>query len=242
MTPYNKQEPATIQKMFGSIASQYDKTNAILSLRMHHSWNRRLIEKASVFKNPHSYLDICCGTGEISLNYLKNCPSSCEAYLLDFCPEMLEVAKRRATELKISDRKISYLPADAQQIPLIKESMDLITMAYGIRNIANPQQSIEEMYRVLKNPGKVLILELTQPKNFLLRAGHALYLNTFVPLAGKWVTSNREAYQYLCNSIKSFVQVHELESMLKVAGFKNVLSTPLMGGVATLFSGEKIVI
>lgn len=239
MTPYNKTDPTSIQKMFGSIAKQYDRTNAILSLSMHKYWNRQLIKNVLLKKTPNTYLDLCCGTGEIAINYLKESSSFCEAYLLDFCPEMLSIAHERAKELHPHLCKISYMQADAQAIPLDNESMDSITMAYGIRNIPRPDQCFHEIYRVLKKQGTVGILELTQPKNPLLKAGHTIYLNTFLPLLGKLATSNREAYQYLCNSIKTFVQPYELEKMLKSAGFKNTYVKPLMGGIATIFIAEK---
>lgn len=239
MTSYNKNDPKSIQKMFGSIAKQYDRTNAILSLQMHKYWNQQLIELTLSKKAPRVYLDLCCGTGEISLNYLKNCSSRCDAYLLDFCPEMLAYAQERAEKLNSHNNKISYLQADAQEIPLTKESVDCITMAYGIRNILNPNKCFAEIYRVLKDGGNVGILELTQPKNSILKAGHTLYLNTVIPLMGKLITSNHDAYQYLCNSIKSFVQPQDLEKMLKAAGFKNTLVKPIMGGIATILIAQK---
>ncbi len=239
MTPYNKNDPKSIQKMFGSIAKQYDRTNALLSLQMHRYWNRQLIKYTLLEKTPQTYLDLCCGTGEISLNYLKKHSSPCEATLLDFCPEMLHYAQERALKLNLHPHKLTYLQADAQKIPLAKETIDCATMAYGIRNIPDPQKCLEESYRVLKKNGILGILELTQPKNPFLRAGHKLYLNTMIPLLGRWVTSNQDAYQYLCNSIQSFVKPHELTMMLMSAGFKKTQVIPLMGGVATLLIAEK---
>lgn len=225
--------------MFGSIAKQYDRTNAILSLQMHNYWNKQLIKMALSNRNPLTYLDLCCGTGEISLKYLQNNSSTCEAYLLDFCAEMLSYAKERATKKNPYNHNITYLHADAQDIPLIKDSIECVTMAYGIRNILDPEKCFNEIYRVLKSQGTLGILELTQPNHPVLKVGHTLYLNTFVPLIGKLVTANRDAYQYLCNSIKSFIHPPELEKMLKRTGFKNVQIKPLMGGIATLFITEK---
>ena len=235
---YNKHDPHSIQKMFGSIAKQYDRTNAILSLQMHRYWNRCLIEM-TLEKKPATYVDLCCGTGEISLSYLKNSTISCEAYLLDFCPEMLSCAKERAKALPAAHHQITYLQADAQEIPLTDESIECATMAYGIRNISNPMKCFNEIYRILNKGGKVGILELTQPKNRFLKAGHTLYLHTVIPLMGKWVASNRDAYQYLCNSIESFVHPQELEKMLKQVGFKNTVVKPFMGGIATILVAEK---
>lgn len=239
MNPYNKQNPDSIQKMFGSIAKQYDRTNAILSFQMHKKWNNELITNVLGKTSPRTYLDLCCGTGEISLNYLNKCQNPCDAYLLDFCAEMLVCAKERAAQLNSHKHKITYLQADAQAVPLTKESIDCATMAYGIRNIPNTEKCFREIYRVLKHGGKIGILELTQPKNPLLKMGHSLYLNLVLPLMGKLVTSNKDAYQYLCNSIKTFVKPEDLEKSLLTLGFKNTRIIPLSGGIATLLIAEK---
>lgn len=239
MRPYDKNDPCSIQKMFGTIAKRYDRTNAILSLQMHRYWNRQLIKETLTNKPPCTYLDLCCGTGEISLKYLQATPVPCEAYLLDFCPEMLFYAQERAEKNHSYPHKITYLQADAQEIPLPNESMDSITMAYGIRNIPNPKKCFHEIHRILKSRGRFGLLELTEPQNGFLKAGHSLYLKSVLPIIGKLVTSNREAYQYLCNSIKNFVKPHELEKMLIDVGFKTATVKPLMGGIATLILVDK---
>lgn len=239
MNQYNKGDPKSIQKMFGSIAKQYDKTNAILSFQLCKKWNAELIVNMMGKATPRTYLDLCCGTGEISLNYLKKCNRSCDAYLLDFCPEMLECAKERAKSLGSHEHRITYLQADAQAIPLTKESIDCVTMAYGIRNIPQTEKCFREIYRILKHGGKIGILELTQPKNPILKTGHTIYLKVFMPLIGKLVTSNKDAYQYLCNSIKSFVKPEDLEKLLMTIGFKNTRIVSLSGGIATLLLAEK---
>lgn len=239
MTQYNKQDPTSIQKMFGSIAKQYDRTNAILSFKLHKKWNSELISQMTGKHTPRTYLDLCCGTGEIAINYLKKCQTACDAYLLDFCPEMLAYAKERAAVLKSHNHRITYLQADAQSIPLTKESIDCATVAYGIRNIPNTEKCFKEIYRVLKDGGRVGILELTQPKNPFLKIAHKLYLRLLMPIIGRVATSNKEAYQYLCNSIQAFSKPEELEQSLLKIGFKNTRILPLMGGIATLLLAEK---
>lgn len=239
MTTYNKNDSESFKKMFSSIAKQYDRNNAILSLQMHKYWNRCLIETTLKKNAPQSYLDLCCGTGEIALNYLKYCSSPVNTYLLDFCPEMLSLARERAEKLT-HPHQISYIHADAQDIPLEKETIDGVTMAYGIRNIPHPNKCFSEVYRVLKSGGKIGILELTSPRHPILKMGHSLYLNFVVPLLGKLITSNGDAYQYLCNSIEAFIQPQELEKILIANGFKKITIKPLMGGIATIFLAEKL--
>lgn len=225
--------------MFGSIATQYDKTNAVLSFQLHRYWNSKLLHQVTDAHNPESLLDLCAGTGEIAFSYLKKSKTKKKVYLLDFCEEMLECAKAKGQNLKVATHDISYIQADAQVIPLNNESVQSATVAYGIRNIHDPSKCIKEVFRVLKPGGTFGILELTEPKNPVLRFGHKLYLKTILPLVGRALTSNKEAYEYLCNSIKSFVKPDALEAMLQEAGFTQTLKKPLAGGIATIIYGKK---
>lgn len=235
---YTKESPETIQSLFDSIADNYDFGNALLSLYTHKLWNRTLIKKTLVSTPPASYLDLCSGTGEIALSYLKERKDPCTVYLLDFSKGMLDIAKRNAKNLK-HQHHLKYLNCDAQQIPLPDESIDCTTIAYGIRNIHHPKKCYEETLRVLKTGGRFGILELTRPNFFLLRWLHSLYLKTLLPLLGKFATSNEEAYQYLSNSIHSFVSPRIIAEELGACGFARIKITPLLGGIATLIEGEK---
>jgi demethylmenaquinone methyltransferase/2-methoxy-6-polyprenyl-1,4-benzoquinol methylase len=236
---YKKEDPKTIQNMFGTIAKQYDRTNAVLSFQMHRIWNRELVRKVVGTSYPENFLDLCCGTGEIAFHYLKNRTGSCEAFMLDFCPEMLECAREKANQLHLGRHLIHYLQADAQKIPLPSNSISCATMAYGIRNIKDPSKSAQEVYRVLKPGGTFGIVELTQPKNRVMRFGHSLYLKYVLPVVGKFLTSNQEAYTYLCNSIHAFIPPEKLIGILQSAGFREVQSHPLTTGIATIITGKK---
>jgi len=241
MPAYNKNNPETIQAMFGSIAENYDKTNAVLSFCLHKHWNNQLVRLVIGERNPGSLLDLCCGTGEIAFSHLKKTSIPCSAYLLDFCPEMLTHArlKSKALALQVQGHKISYIQADAQEIPLGDDSIDCATMAYGVRNVQDPAKCLRDVHRVLKTGGTFGILELTQPSNPFLRAGHKVYLKTILPILGKVLTSNQAAYQYLCNSIHAFIKPVELAALLRQAGFHDVKVTSISGGVATIISGVK---
>lgn len=240
MTKYQKENPETIQAMFGSIAKNYDRTNAIQSLMLHRHWNNFLIEIAQRTNPRNKILDLCCGTGDIAFGLLKNTPKPCQAYLLDFCPEMLECAKEKAGKLKyLEPHSLRFLQADAQKIPLPANSIDCATVAYGIRNVKDPVKCVQEAFRVLRKGGSFSILELTQPENRFLRWGHAFYLKNVIPLLGKIFTSNQRAYSYLQNSIKAFTPPQELEKILKQAGFKKISRESLTGGIATIITGVK---
>lgn len=236
---YSKQDPETIQKLFGNIATQYDRTNSVLSFQLHKRWNGELIKAISEGEAPRILLDLCCGTGEIALTYLKKTPVRCQAYLLDFCEEMLQCAKIKAEEQLLHHHTLSYLRADAQNIPLPKESVKACTIAYGIRNVKDPKRCIEEVYRVLEPGGRFAILELTQPENSLLRFGHKCYLRFVLPQIGRLLTKDKAAYQYLCQSIQHFVNPQVIESQMKESGFIQTYRRPLNGGIATIIFGRK---
>ena len=239
MDIYNKNKPETIKSMFGSIAKSYDRTNAILSLQLHKLWNQKLIQE-TIGKNTGVLADLCCGTGIVTYSWLKKVKDPQKAYLIDFCPEMLEYAKQRANENKMGAiHQLEFIQADVQDIPLTSSSVEFATMAYGVRNVQSPLQCFREVHRIMKPGGTFGILELTEPTNTLLRFGHNIYLRNILPILGKMLTSNKDAYQYLSNSIQNFIKPHEVALLMKEAGFKYIEITPLTGGIATIISGKK---
>jgi len=240
MTSYTKNNPQTIKNLFNDIAENYETGNAVLSFQTYRLWNRALVQHIYHAQNPDVILDLCSGTGDIVLPYLKQREKPCRAHLLDFSPGMLNQARQKAKRWQLDRHSLHFMEADAQKIPLPSESVDCATVAYGIRNIQSPQRCYEETLRVLRSGGSFGILELTRPNHFLLRACHRFYLTTALPLLGKWITSNEEAYQYLCNSIHEFVRPERVAVDLKEAGFINVQVKPLLGGVATLILATKL--
>lgn len=238
---YTKEKPETIQAMFGSIAKSYDRTNGVLSMQLHKRWNAELIKRVMEPSHPKAILDLCCGTGEIAFTYLRKTSKPCRAYLLDFCKEMLDCARMKAKKLALdSHHNISYLHADAQIIPLADNSVDCVTIAYGIRNVKDPANCMREVLRVLRPGGTFGILELTQPTNPLLRFGHTLYLRTLLPILGWLFSSNKGAYNYLRRSIQAFIKPIKLEKTLLQTGFRHTAIIPLWGGIATILIAKKI--
>jgi demethylmenaquinone methyltransferase/2-methoxy-6-polyprenyl-1,4-benzoquinol methylase len=243
---YRKDDPASIQEMFSSIARSYDRGNAAVSFQLFRRWNRRLIQEVLLWPDPpRTLLDLCCGTGEITFTYLRELHRSPHAHhvgqitLMDFAQGMLHEAERKAVHQRSGCQQLRFLPGDAQEICLPSQSMDAVVIAYGIRNVANPVRCLNEVYRVLKPGGRLGILELTRPDNPLLRAGHAVYLRAVVPLLGRLVTANGAAYQYLRQSVENFISVDELHHNIRTAGFHHSWRKPLTGGIATLFFGQK---
>ena len=235
MTQYKKNDPESIALMFDKIAKEYDKTNAIMSFRFHKIWNKKLVDKVCSHQ-PKVLIDLCAGTGEITYEYLKRQRSPHVAHLVDFSGEMLECAKHKGKNLH---HDLFYHQADVQKLPLDAAVGDAATMAYGIRNVKDPLKCIQEVHRVLKPGGFFGILELTRPANPFLAFGHKLYLEKFVPVMGKIFASDKNAYQYLSNSIKTFSEPSKISKMLSQTGFKEIKIIPLFGGIATLITSTK---
>lgn len=236
MTPYRKDDPETIKALFGSIAERYDTTNAVLSLGLHALWNRRLVTSTLFPASAGPILDLCCGTGQIAWTYLKYAAERKDVHLIDFCKEMLMRAQKRADEMSFTAKhNLIFTQGDAQELPLSSASVVAATMAYGIRNIAEPEKCLRELHRVLAPGGRLGILELTRPRQPLLRWGHAFYLRHFLPILGRLCTRNHAAYTYLSSSINSFIEPNVLQRDMEKVGFVETTVTPLFGGIAHLF-------
>ncbi|MCE5295037.1 MAG: bifunctional demethylmenaquinone methyltransferase/2-methoxy-6-polyprenyl-1,4-benzoquinol methylase UbiE [Chlamydiales bacterium] len=233
MTEYTKSNPTSIRALFDSIAGRYDLGNAVMSGNLHRLWNRRLV--SGVLKNtPQDILDICCGTGEITKRMGVRLPQASYS-LLDFSEEMLAIAQKRLTLANCS-----FYAANAEILPFSDSSFDAVTCAYGIRNIQNREDCFKEVYRVLRSGASVGIVELTRPNSVFLNILHRIYLQTIVPLVGRALTSNQDAYTYLCESIKGFVPVEQIVAELEKAGFTDVQIKPQTFGIATLFFARKL--
>lgn len=203
---------------FSQIARRYDRNNAILSFGMHAFWNRKLRQAIIPHIQNGTYLDICAGTGAISIPLASQAN---KAILLDLCPEMLAIAKDRAPHLEI-------LCADAQEIPLPDNSINAISCAYGIRNVPDPLKCAHEVHRILKPGCRFAILELTRPNNFLAR----FYLHRCIPLLGP-------AYKYLSESIQKFTDPHTLASQFESTGLRTLSIRPFAFNAATLSIFER---
>jgi demethylmenaquinone methyltransferase/2-methoxy-6-polyprenyl-1,4-benzoquinol methylase len=233
---YDKNTPTSIQSLFNSIAPSYDLTNTLLSFGFHKWWNLALVKELG---KPKTLLDLCAGTGEISFLMIKKNEFLKEALMLDFSKEMLAEAKHKS--LKIVNKKValSFIQSDATSIPLENQSVDAISIAYGIRNIKEPNKCIQEAFRVLKPKAKFAILELTRPKFKMILNFHNLYLKIFLPLIGKIMAKNKEAYMYLSQSIPQFIAPQKLKEMMIESGFEKVKVKSKLFGIATIICGIK---
>jgi demethylmenaquinone methyltransferase/2-methoxy-6-polyprenyl-1,4-benzoquinol methylase len=243
MSNYKTNNPTSVRSLFNAIAKKYDTTNSFLSFHLHSLWNTRLAraicESLTTVENP-VVVDLCAGTGEIAFQIPRYHHSIVAIHLLDFSKEMLAVAHKKQKLLPEDMQKLFFLhEADATDVPFDDASVDAITIAYGIRNIAYPEKCLQECARILKPGRTVAILELTRPQNRFLSWLHSLFLHVAVPFIGAVITQDKEAYSYLKKTIHSFLAPNELVGIALQSGFRNPVVKPLMGGIATLFLFEK---
>ncbi len=214
-----------VQQMFGRIAGRYDLLNHLLSFNLDKRWRARTVERVSNL--PHArVLDLCCGTGDL-LMALKG------GVVLgsDFCHPMLLEAQRKASN--------PLFEADALALPLKDNSLDLITCAFGFRNLANYDAGLEEFLRVLKPGGAAAILEFSQPTNRVFGMLYRFFSMHILPRIGGMISGSRDAYSYLPESIKKFPGAEDLAAKIKVAGFKRVDFERMTGGAVALHVGYK---
>jgi len=245
---YVKQRPETIKKLFNSIAARYDLANSINSFYLHALWNKKLVQtllKGVYADTALQILDVCAGTGDISRRMLHYCQmrkiTPPQFHLVDFSSEMLALAKDFCMTFDTQlQKQFSFYEQDVQKLPFDDNSFDIASCAYGIRNVCDPNRCLQELHRVLKPKARLGILELTRPKNWYMRTLHKAYTATMVPLVGKCLVRNREAYSYLSTSIQHFVAPDELQLLLQDCGFVNITISPMHFGIATVILAEKL--
>jgi len=225
-----------VRGMFGRIAPRYDLLNHLLSFNLDKRWRARTVARVSaILDRPDAQvLDLCCGTGDVALALESRARRSLLAS--DFCHPMLVEARR-----KISTRgfRTPVFEADALALPLAGGSLDLITVAFGFRNLANYQSGLEEMLRVLKPGGAAAILEFSQPTNGAFRALYGFFSTSVLPRIGGLVSGSPEAYSYLPESIRKFPGAEQLGEDMRRAGFSRVEFERMTGGAVALHIGHK---
>ena len=225
-----------VRGMFGRIAGRYDLLNHLLSFNLDRRWRARAVERvADVLERPGArVLDLCCGTGDVLL--ALEARRGAAVWGSDFCHPMLLEARR-----KISARGMQspLFEADALALPLRADSLDLITVAFGFRNLANYRSGLTELARVLKPGGVLAILEFSQPGNRIFGALYGFFSTRVLPWVGGIVSGSREAYSYLPESIQKFPGAQELTDQMRAAGFTRVEFEPLTFGAVALHVGLK---
>ena len=197
-----------VKRIFNTVTDHYDLLNHLMSARRDVWWRRVTMRK--IPQNAELVLDVATGTGDLAIEIAGN--RNAHVIGADFVPKMMAVASEKTSKQKLS-HLISYVAADANTLPFPSKVFDAATMAFGLRNIPNPQNALAEMARVVKSGGKVMILEMTFPRNMKLRWFFQWYLNNVIPLVGKIISGDAGAYTYLPDSIQHFLHPDELTSL-----------------------------
>jgi len=226
-----------IRTIFSSIAGYYDVINSILSLRRDRVWRDSVAQETRIPGNGLA-LDIATGTGELAL-HLANQNSDARIMGVDFCPEMLQQAKSKLKKYKTG--AISLALGDALHLPFSENTFDAITMAFGLRNMADLSGAFNEMVRVVKPGGRIVTLELTRPSWRLGALVYRLSLFRVVPFVGQLVAGNKEAYTYLPESIIEFHSPEDIRKIMVRAGIRDVNIKRLSLGIATIHVGIKAI-
>ena len=230
-----------VRGMFGRIAGRYDLLNHLLSFNLDRRWRKRTVARvADVLDRPGArVLDLCCGTGDVMLALeARRGLSHQETPILgsDFCHPMLVEAQRKVAAQK---RKSALFESDALVLPLADRSLDLITIAFGFRNLANYTRGLEELLRVLKPGGVAAILEFSQPTNRAFGALYGFFSTRVLPRIGGLVSGSPDAYSYLPESIRKFPDAESLAGQMRAAGFRRVEFERMTGGAVALHLGWK---
>ncbi|QDU62120.1 UbiE/COQ5 methyltransferase [Planctomycetes bacterium Pan216] len=225
-----------VRAMFAGVASRYDLLNHLLSLNIDKRW-RRFCVRTVPPKGSDPILDVCTGTGDLALAYDQ--ASRGEALVLgsDFCHEMLTVAKQK---IEKRGRHIPLIEADAQDLPFPSDHFQIVSVAFGLRNVSDTHRGLRELIRVCRPGGRVAILEFSKPRVAPLRWLYLAYFKHLLPRIGEAVSENsHDAYHYLPNSVLEFPDGPEMVSLLESMGLKNAKAHPLTFGIATLYVGQK---
>ena len=236
--PYNqvdKSKKQEVAEMFDNISARYDFLNHFLSLGIDKIWRRKAINQLR--STPvKKIIDIATGTGDFAIAALKLNPE--EVIGLDISAGMLAVGEQKMIKNKV-DSIIKMQLGDSENIPYDSNYFDALTVGFGVRNFENLELGLTEMLRVLKPGGKAVILEFSKPKRFPIKQIFGFYSRYFIPFFGKRISKDAQAYSYLPESVAAFPEGKDFEEILHKIGYKNIESTLVSGGIATIYAGIK---
>jgi demethylmenaquinone methyltransferase/2-methoxy-6-polyprenyl-1,4-benzoquinol methylase len=224
---------AQVRTMFDRIAGVYDLMNTAMTAGMHHRWRERAADRAELGPGDAA-LDVCCGTGDLALELAGRVGPEGSVVGCDFSEQMLDLARAKAERRGASNVRFEW--ADALKLPYGDRSFDAATVGFGARNLADLDRGLAELARVLRPGGRLVILEISQPRRPPLSTFYSLWFDRIVPLLGT-LAGNRDAYTYLPESVKRFPSPHGLAERMAAAGFERVRYLVLAGGIITIHAG-----
>jgi demethylmenaquinone methyltransferase / 2-methoxy-6-polyprenyl-1,4-benzoquinol methylase len=227
---------AKVNDLFAAIARHYDLLNDLQSFGLHRRWKYRVVQLARA-KNGARALDLCCGTGDIAFALARR---GAETTGLDFSDKMLEVARaRRQKKTPTTLRAPQFIRGDAEQIPFPDSAFDIVTVGYGLRNLANWERGLDEMFRVAQPGARLIVLDFGKPPNALWRQLYFTHLKISVPLIGWLFCGNAQAYAYILESLKHYPAQLAVAEKMRALKLANVRVINLLGGAMAINYGVK---
>ena len=224
-----------VQALFAIIARRYDLLNDLQSLGLHRIWKRRLVRLARLGPGQQA-LDVCCGTGDVAFALAQ---TGANVVGLDFSPEMLAVAAERLERFPGTPGAVRFVEGDALKLPFPDGAFDAVTIAYGLRNLADLEAGVAEMHRVLRPGGRLLALDFGKPANPLWRTLYFAHLRMAVPVFGWLFAGSADAYGYILESLQHYPDQAEVAGLLRRQGLTAVTVVNLLGGAMGLHCAEK---
>jgi len=225
---------ARVQRMFAAIAPSYDLNNRLHSLWMDQHWRRKTVKLAGLLPTDQ-VVDVACGTGDLTIAFNRGVEAaggSKPPIGIDFTYEMLPIARHKSN--------LRYINGDATALPLPAACCDVLSIAFGIRNVANPALAIREFHRVLRPGGRLLILEFSLPTNPVLRGLYNFYFRKILPRTATLISGDKTgAYKYLPESVNTFIGREQMAQMMTEAGFKPVEQFAMTFGVCVCYRGVR---
>ena len=231
------EKQSKVAEVFHSDAAKYDIMNDVMSFGVHRLWKRFAIDCSGV-RPGQKVLDLAGGTGDLTAKFSRIVGSTGQVVLADINDSMLKVGRDKLRDLGVVSN-VQYVQANAQALPFADNTFDLITIAFGLRNVTDKDEALRSMYRVLKPGGRLLILEFSKPSNQLLTKAYDIYSFNLLPKIGKLIADDSESYQYLAESIRMHPDQDTLLSMMDTAGFEQTQYYNLTGGIVALHRGYK---
>ena len=225
-----------VREKFSAISKDYDFLNSLLSLNIDRYW--RWVTTRMLREYPEGVvLDLCAGTLPLALELTRQAKKR-RVVAVDFCELMLRAG---ISTLPKDERRDRIFPVcgDGEKIPVATDSCQGVTVAFGLRNLGRAQEGLNEMQRVLKRGGKLLVLEFSRPRNPLVKPFYNFYLNRVLPKLAGLISGDKEAYEYLASSIAKFYEPEELLAMMRQAGFREAYRRPLTFGIVSIYVGIK---
>ena len=236
-TVETKEKESKVASVFHSVAQQYDIMNDLMSFGIHRLWKRFTIDASGV-RPGNKILDLAGGTGDLTAKFSRLVGKDGKVVLADINSSMLKVGRDKLRDKGLV-QNIEYVQANAQYLPFEDNAFDIVTIAFGLRNVTDKDMALRSIYRVLKPGGRLLILEFSKPEHELLNKAYDFYSFNVLPKIGELVAKDGDSYQYLAESIRMHPAQEKLKSMMEEAGFEQANYKNLTGGIVALHKGYK---